>query len=142
MGQIIGWLLSLSLAFFIGISVGNHNSDAPSDSELQQKVQDHMDVIIDEAAGIVDDVAEEARKDERVREAEEFVDDVKDIAQNTADDIDAHFGDKDEAEGEAEPDAEEAENEAKAAEETEAAEEEAAEEAAAEPEEAEQATEG
>ena len=92
----LGWLLSMVLAFFAGASVGNRTE--PADSELQQKVQGHMDVIVDEAAGIVDDVAEEARKNEHVQNAEQFVQDVREIAQNTADDIEAHFGSREEEE--------------------------------------------
>ena len=90
-GRFIGWLLSVTAAFFIGTSMAGDPSEK-TDSELQQKVQAHMDVIVDESAGIVDDVMEEARKDERVQKAEEFVNDVREIAQNTADDIEEHFG--------------------------------------------------
>ena len=95
-GHFFGWLLSVTLAFFIGANVG---SDRPADSELQQKVQDHMDVIIDESAAIVDDVNEEMRNSDVVQDAQKFADDVKEIAQNTADDIDAHFGKSEETEG-------------------------------------------
>ena len=91
----VGWLLSIVLAFSIGVNVGNQ-TEAPSDSELQQKVQDHMDVIVDESAAIVDDVTEEIRKNEHVQKAEEFADDVKEIAQNTKNDIEDHFGSKEE----------------------------------------------
>ena len=96
-GSLAGWLLSVVLAFFAGASLGN-SSEKAADSELQQKVQDHMDVIVDETAGIIDDVTEEVRNNEHVKEAEQFADDVKEIARNTADDIDAHFGKKEEAE--------------------------------------------
>ena len=62
-----------------------------------------MDVIVDEAAGIVDDVSEAAREhretleselkdSETYKKAEEIVNDVQEIADNTAADIDAHFG--------------------------------------------------
>ena len=94
------WLLSLLLSFGAGAAVGR--SYEP-DTELEQKVQGHMDVIVDEAAGIVDDVSEAARdrretleselKDsETYKKAEEIVNDVQEIADNTAADIDAHFG--------------------------------------------------
>ncbi|MBO7710137.1 MAG: hypothetical protein J6S83_06690 [Lachnospiraceae bacterium] len=96
-GSLAGWLLSLVLAFFAGASIGS-GSERAADSELQQKVQDHMDVIVDETAGIIDDVTEEVRNNEHVQEAEQFVEDVKEIARNTADDIDAHFGKQDVAE--------------------------------------------
>ena len=65
--------------------------DKPADNELQQKVQDHMDVIVDESAAIVDDVMDEVRKDKHVQEAEEFHEDVKEIVNNTMDDIHEHF---------------------------------------------------
>ena len=45
-------------------------------------------------AAIVDDVMEEVRQNECVQEAEQFADDVTEIAENTKADIDAHFGDK------------------------------------------------
>ena len=67
--------------------------DKPAaDSELQAKVQEHMDVIVDESAAIVDDVVEEIRKDERVQDAEKFIDDVNEIVDNTKQDIHDHFG--------------------------------------------------
>ena len=94
------WLLSLILSFGAGATVGRNYEP---DTELEQKVQGHMDVIVDEAAGIVDDVSEAARdrretleselKDsETYKKAEEIVNDVQEIADNTAADIDAHFG--------------------------------------------------
>lgn len=93
-----GWILSLVLAFNVGAGVG-----ANVDPELKQKVSDHIDVIVDESAGIVDDVAEaarakadELRDSDAAKSAEEFVNDVDEIVNNTLDDIDAHFG-KDEA---------------------------------------------
>ena len=47
-----GWLLSMLAAFSIGVNVGRK----PVDTDLQQKVQEHIDVIADESAAIVDDV--------------------------------------------------------------------------------------
>ena len=96
-GSLFGWLLSLVLAFFAGASLESHKVEA-ADTELQQKVQGHMDVIVDEVAGIVDDVNEEVCDSEPAQKTKEFVDDVKEIAQNTADDIEAHFGSSDEEE--------------------------------------------
>jgi len=95
-GSFAGWLLSVILAFFAGASLDNN--DRAVDSELQQKVQGHMDVIVDETAGIIDDVTEEVRKNEDVQNAEQFVEDVKEIARNTADDIEAHFGNSEDTE--------------------------------------------
>ncbi|MCR5160419.1 MAG: hypothetical protein K6C06_01500 [Lachnospiraceae bacterium] len=89
-----GWILSLVLAFNVGAGVG-----ANVDPELKQKVSDHIDVIVDESAGIVDDVAEaarakadELRDSDAAKSAEEFVNDVDEIVNNTLDDIDSHFG--------------------------------------------------
>ncbi len=91
MSNFLAWLFSLIFAFNLGAGI---RRDAPADSELQQKVQDHMDVIVDEAAALVDDVADEVRKNEKVQEAEEFVGDVKEIINNTVDDIHEHFDEK------------------------------------------------
>ena len=114
-------LIALILTFIMGVSFGaGAASKSPSDSELKQKVQDHMDIIVDESAGIVDDVVEEIRKDERVQKAESFAEDVNEIVDNTVNDIHDHFG-NDEAESAAAEIAEEA-----AAEETASAEEPAA----------------
>ena len=99
-GKLILWLCSVVFAF----SLGARSADPQvSDSELEQRIRDHMDVIVDEAAGIADDISEEIRKDERVQEAGEFVDSVKEIVRNTKDDIEEHFGDKTEEPAEGEP---------------------------------------
>ena len=99
-GKLILWLCSVVFAF----SLGARSADPQvSDSELEQRIRDHMDVIVDEAAGIADDISEEIRKDERVQEAGEFVDSVKEIVRNTKDDIEEHFGDKTEEPAEDEP---------------------------------------
>ena len=97
--KLISWLLSLVVAFSLGTGV---RTDREPNSELQQKVQDHMDVIVDEAAAIVDDVTEELRQNEHVQEAEAFAEDVKEIVSNTMDDIKDHFGTEETA---SEPDA-------------------------------------
>ena len=100
MKELLAWLLAMALGFGAGVSAGR---DYEKDSELEQKVQAHMDVIVDEAAGIVDDVTasakqrretaeSELRENENYRKAEEFVTDVREIADNTKADIDAHFG--------------------------------------------------
>ncbi len=96
----ISWLLSIALAFGAGAAVG---STRPADDELKQKVSDHVDVIVDEAAGIVDDVSEAANEyideleseledNETYQKAKEFTDDVAEIVDNTKADIEAHFG--------------------------------------------------
>jgi len=100
-------LFALFLSFILGVGFGMGSAEkSPSDSELKQKVQDHMDIIVDESAGIVDDVVEEIRKDERVQKAEKFAEDVNEIVDNTMKDIDDHFG-SDETESAAESTVEE-----------------------------------
>ena len=114
MKELLGWLLALLLGFSAGVSASR---DPQRDTELEQKVQAHMDVIVDEAAGIVDDVsaaAEERRetfeselKDtDAYKKTEEFVNDVQEIAENTKLDIEEHFSDETEEETEAETEAE------------------------------------
>ena len=80
-----------TFVFAFSLGAGWNNADRKSDSELQQKVQEHMDVIVDESAAIVDDVVEEIRKDERVQKAEQFQDDVNEIVDNTVEDIHAEL---------------------------------------------------
>ena len=94
MMKFIAWLLTFLFAFSLGSGAGN--TDKATNSELAQKVQAHMDVIVDESAAMVDDVVEEIRKDEHVQDAEAFVEDVGEIIDNTRDDIKAHFGKADE----------------------------------------------
>ena len=80
------WLLSIILAFSLGVGVRSDSGSA-TDEELKDRVQEHIDVIVDESAAIVDEVTEEMRKDERVQEAEQFVQNVKDVATETADEF-------------------------------------------------------
>ena len=98
--RILEKVLLFLFAFSLGAGMAGDTKQV--DPELQQKVQGHLDVIVDESAALVDDVLDEARKDERVQEAEEFVNDVREIAQNTADDIEAHFGEEESTEEEPE----------------------------------------
>lgn len=111
--KILTWILAMFLGFSAGVSAGR---DHQADTELEQKIQAHMDVIVDEAAGIVDDVSDAARErretveselkdSESYKKAEEFVNDVQEIADNTKKDIDDHFG-SDETETETEAEAE------------------------------------
>lgn len=117
--KFIEWLLTFLFAFSLGSGAGN--IDRVSDSELAQKVQSHMDVIVDESAAIVDDVVDEIRKDERVQDIEAFVEDVDEIIDHTREDIEDHFGKADEEAEEEKDEAEEAqEAEAEAATEAEA----------------------
>ena len=110
MSSFFAWVLTMFLSFGAGVSAGR---DYQKDTELEQKVQAHMDVIVDEAAGIVDDVAEaakdrketaesELKESDGYKKAEEFASDVQEIADNTKADIEDHFG-SEETETEAEP---------------------------------------
>ena len=103
--KLVSWLLSLIFAFSLGAGVKTAETEE-TNSELQQKVQDHMDIIVDEAAAIVDDVTEQIRQNEHVQEAEAFADDVKEIVNNTMEDIKNHFGTAEEDDASAEADVE------------------------------------
>ena len=126
-GDFLKGILTFIFAFILG--AGCAQDKPAADSELQQKVQDHMDVIMDESAGIVDDVMDEIRKDERVQEMQDFADNVNEIVDNTKADIKEHFGKEEAAKETEEQEAPEAEEKAAEAEEP------AAEESAAEAEE-------
>ena len=96
----IGGLLKGFFTFIFAFMLGaGFAQDKPAaDSELQAKVQEHMDVIVDESAAIVDDVMEEVRQNEHVQEMQQFADDVNEIVDNTRNDIQAHFGTEETAE--------------------------------------------
>ena len=117
--KFLAWICSVVFAFNLGAGVG---SDKEPETELQKKVQEHMDVIVDESAAMVDDVMEELRKDERVQNAEKFVNDVQEIVDNTKADIDAHFGSDEKAAEETAEEAEAVEEPAQEAESEQAAE--------------------
>ena len=127
-GGLLKGLFTFIFAFMLG--AGYAQDKPPADSELQQKVQEHMDVIVDESAAIVDDVMEEVRQDERVQQMEQFANDVNEIANNTRADIEAHFGTPDTAEETAAAPAEDQAEAAQQGEETVPQDEEAAEPAA------------
>ena len=83
--KILAWLLSLVFAFSLGAK-----SQAPvreTDSELRQKVQQHLDTIVDESAALVDDVAESVRNDPLVQEVKETVESVQEAARETLEDV-------------------------------------------------------
>ena len=101
--RFLAWLFSMIFAFNLGAGV---NSDKPADSELEQKIRDHMDVIVDESAAMMDDIADEFRNNEHVKEAEAFAEDVREIVDNTKQDIEDHFGKPAEETTETEPAAE------------------------------------
>ena len=83
--KFLAWLLSIFFAF----NLGAQTADSPkeTDDELRNKVQEHLDVIMDESAALVDDVADSIRNDERVQDAEQFIQNVQDVAEETLDDL-------------------------------------------------------
>ena len=83
--KVIIWLVSLLIAFSMGAERGG--KIAETDDELRARVQGHMDVIVDESAAIVDEVAGEIRSDERVQQAEQFARDAQEIASDTLTDL-------------------------------------------------------
>ena len=93
--KFLAWLFSVIFAFNMGAGL---SKESPEDSELKQKVRDHVDAIVDETAGLVDDVIEEVRSTEEVQKAEAFAEDVREIVNNTLDDIHEKFGSEEEEE--------------------------------------------
>ena len=87
--KFLSWLLSLFIAFSLGAE--STRKPTESEEELRAKVQGHIDVIVDESAAIVDDVVEAARQDEGVQAAEKFVQDVKEVAEETVRDLNAVY---------------------------------------------------
>ena len=96
--RVLSGIFTFIFAFNLGAAY--NQPEEKTDSELQQKVQEHMDVIVDESAAIVDDVIDEIRQNEHVQEAEQFKDDVNEIIEDTVNDIHEHFGDEQETEEE------------------------------------------
>ena len=92
--RILLWILCLLAALSSG---GPKKTE--TDEELRNRVQTHLDTIVDEGAAILDDVADSIRGDERVQETKEFVRDVIDITGETVEKLD---GVLDEARAEAE----------------------------------------
>jgi len=84
--KFLAWLLSLVFAFNLGAG-SKTDSARETDAELRNRVQEHIDTIVDESAAIVDEVTESIRQDERVKEVEKKVQDVKDVVTDTAQDV-------------------------------------------------------
>lgn len=84
--KFLAWLLSLVFAFNLGAG-SKTNSARETDAELRNRVQEHIDTIVDESAAIVDEVTESIRQDERVKEVEKKVQDMKDVVTDTAQDV-------------------------------------------------------
>ena len=86
--RFLAWVLGLLFAFgAAGVK------PAETDEELRDKVRSHIDVIVDEGAAILDDVAESLREDERVQEAGRFLQDVIEVTGETAEDLEGVFDD-------------------------------------------------
>ncbi|MBQ9251334.1 MAG: hypothetical protein IJ188_01685 [Clostridia bacterium] len=83
--KFLAWILSLIFAFNLG--AGTTTEPKETDEELRNRVQEHIDTIVDEGAAIVDEIAEEIRNDEQVQEAEQFIQDVQDVAEETLKDL-------------------------------------------------------
>ena len=119
--QLGAWFLSLLVVFGVGVNAGREYEPEEANPELKQKVTEHLDAIVDEMAGLADDLnaeaekqMEEFRQTEFVRSVEDFFNNVKEIAENTAEDIRKRFG-GDEAEEKAPAVPEEAPAETEAA---------------------------
>ena len=85
--KFLAWLISVIFAFSLGAE--SNTAPSQSDEELKNRVQQHIDTIVDESAAIVDDVTDAIRSDEYVQETEQFIQDVQDIAEQTASDLSA-----------------------------------------------------
>ena len=87
---ILAWLLSLVMAFSAGANSAD-TSSKETDDELRARVQEHIDTIVDEGAAIVDEITDEIRENEHVKEAEQFARDVQEIAEDTAEELNQVF---------------------------------------------------
>ncbi len=83
--KILAWLLSLFFAFNLGAEKGT--APKASDDELRGRVQEHIDVIVDESAAIVDEVTDELRNSPAAQDAEKYARDVREIAEGTLTDL-------------------------------------------------------
>ena len=79
------WLVSVFFAFNLG--AGSQKVPTATDEELRGRVQEHIDVIVDESAAIVDEVTESLRENEQVQEMEKFLQDVREVTEETMDDL-------------------------------------------------------
>ena len=82
MMRFLAWLFGVM--FVLGVGGAKPKE---TDEELRNKVQAHMDTIVDEGAAIVDDVMESIHADGCLQEAEAFVQDVIDVTEETAEDL-------------------------------------------------------
>ena len=86
--QLGAWFLSLLVVFGVGVNAGREYEPEEANPELKQKVTEHLDAIVDEMAGLADDLnaeaekqMEEFRQSEFVHSVEDFFNNVKEIAE-------------------------------------------------------------
>ena len=96
--QLGAWFLSLLMVFGIGVSAGREGEPEEISPELKQKITAHMDVIVDELAGMADDISEEVSKrvdefrdSDFVKSLEEYVDNIQKILEDLKKDIEERF---------------------------------------------------
>ena len=77
--RIWAWILGILIALNVGGA-----QPKETDDELRSKIQSHIDVIVDESAAIIDDVAESIRSNERLQDADQKLADAAEVAQDTA----------------------------------------------------------
>ena len=99
--QLGAWFLSILVVFGIGVNTGRDLETEEVNPELKQKVTEHIDAIVDEMAGLADDLAAEAdKKAEEFKQSdfaqsiEKFCNNVKEVVENTVADIEERFGKK------------------------------------------------
>ena len=97
--QLGAWFLSLLMVFGIGVSAGREGEPEEFSPELKQKITAHMDVIVDEMAGMADDISEEVSKridefrdSDFVKSLEEYIDNMQKILEDLKKDIEERFG--------------------------------------------------
>ena len=84
----MAWILGVLLALGAGGA-----KPKETDEELRNKIQSHIDTIVDEGAALVDDVAESLRGNESLQEAGKFIQDVIDVTEETAEDLEGVLDD-------------------------------------------------
>ena len=96
--RIFAWFLSILMALGLLAGVDSEKVVATA-TDIQEKVTERVDAVVDEAAAFADSVNEqvqntidEVRSSEAGQKAEEFVNDVREVVDNTVQDIQEHFG--------------------------------------------------
>ena len=96
--NLFAWFLSILMALGL-ISGVNPDTVVATATDIQQKVTENVDAMVDEAAAFADSVnaaveekVNEVRESEAGQKVEQFATDVREIVDNTAQDIQDHFG--------------------------------------------------